>query len=265
LAESRIASKETQVFENFAASETTDEVSQANEKLAADPKNPELWLEKGRALDKSCLFREAIDCYSKGLSFQPFHALLRRYRGHRYLNIRRFAEGAADLELASRVELANWDIWYHLGLAYFLLGEYGRAEEPYAKCLSATDRADIAMPAILDWSWMNKMRLGKTEEAKELLKIFDPDMDAGENQFYQNRVLVYAGLKDPETLMKNLDGSELDALGVSTQCYGLSNYYFLNGDIDKSNQVIKYILDKGYWPAFGYLAAETDARRRNIL
>lgn len=263
----KLASMDSQVMRASAGIELSSNVKETEELLKNDTNNVDLWLQKGHALAKQALFREAIEAYSMGLSYHPRHALSLRFRGHRYLSIRCFAQGAADLEESSRIDPGNWDTWYHLGLAYYLLGDYARAEKAYETCLPMTEATQdpTLLPAITDWLWMTKTRLGKKEEATKLLEAVDPNFDAGENQFYQNRVLVYAGYAAPESLLKNKDGSELDALGVATQCYGLSNYYASLGDTEKSNEVLRYILDKGYWPGFGYLAAEADARRRGLI
>lgn len=263
----KMAPMDSQVMKTEADIELSSAVKEAEELLKTDMENVDLWLQKGHALARQALFREAIEAYSMGLTYHPRNALSLRFRGHRYLSTRRFAQGAADLEESARIDPSNWDTWYHLGLAYYLLGDYARAEKHYETCLSLTESTNdpTLLPAIIDWLWMTKNRLGKTEEATKLLEAVDPAFDAGENQFYQNRVLVYAGYTAPETLLKNKDGSELDALGIATQCYGLSNYYAYKADMEKSNEVLQMILDKGYWAGFGYLAAETDARRRGLL
>ena len=263
----KIASRESQVVTACSGIEPSSEVKEAEDMLKGDPQNVELWLKRGHALARQAMFREAIASYSMGLTYHPRHALSLRFRGHRYLSIRCFQQGAADLEESSRIDPSNWDTWYHLGLAYYLLGDYARAEKAYETCLPMTPATNdpTLLPAITDWLWMTKMRLGKKDEAAKLLETVDPAFDAGENQFYQNRVLVYAGYAAPETLRKNKDGSGLNVLGISTQCYGLSNYYAALGEMEKSNEVIRLILEKGYWPAFGYLAAEVDARNRGLL
>ena len=98
-----VAKKCTQIQEVCSDIAVSEEVLEIEKKLEADPTNVELWMQKGLALRKQMLFREAIAAYSMGLSFDPFHALLYRHRGHAYINIRRYQEGAADLELSARI------------------------------------------------------------------------------------------------------------------------------------------------------------------
>jgi tetratricopeptide (TPR) repeat protein len=232
----------------------------ADAKLLQSPADPALWLEKGHAYAKQTRFRDAIAAYSMGLNYDPFHALLLRFRGHRYLSLRFYQAGAADLEASSRFDPTNWDTWYHLGLAYYLLRDFRRAEKAYETCLPMTPKTNdpTLWPAITSWLWRTKTKLGKKDEAKALLKDVDPAFNAGENQFYQNCALTYAGLLEPEMLKKPPEGQEMTPIALSTQGYGLSTWYEGAGDREKQRQTNQWIVDNGFWAAFGYLAAEAD-------
>ena len=73
---------------------------------------------------------------------------------------------------------------------------------------------------------------------------------------------MYKGILKPEDLFSEND----DDLQVITRYYGVSNYYYIMGDVAKSNQMIEKILqagDKQWWSAFGYLAAMVDKRTRS--
>jgi len=237
------------------------EVLEVEEKIKENPKSVELWMQKGLLLSKQMLFREAINAYSTALSLNPFHALTLRHRGHRFISIRMFHEAAADLELSSRLDPTNWDTWYHLGLAYYLLWDFERAEAAYKRCLEMT-HTDELMVAIVDWYWMTLMRLGKKEEADKLLNLVNEDTDPGENLSYKRRVLMYKGLIKPEELI-SFEGAEFPDLEMATQGYGLSNYYYLAGELEKSNEILKEILARDtFWSAFGYLAALVDFEKR---
>ena len=108
---------------------------------------------KGLVLARKWYFKEAITAFSKGLALEPFNALLYRHRGHRYISIRQFEEAAADFELSIRLDPANWDSWYHLGLAHYLSKDFARANMAYQRCLALTT-SDAKLVAIADWTWM---------------------------------------------------------------------------------------------------------------
>lgn len=249
---------ENQVVWRESTFPVSEEVQELDKQLEATPANADLWMKKGLALAKSWQFRESIDAYSMALSYNPFHALVYRHRGHRYISIRMYKQAAADLELATRIDATNWDSWYHLGLAYYLLNDFERAEKAYKRCWELTNTDDLLV-AIADWYWMTLRRLGKKEEAEKLLEPISEDTDPGENTSYLRRLLLYKGLLGPDELL-NTEGAEFPELELATQGYGLGNYYFVNGETEKANTIFKRIVEEAtsQWGAFGYLAAEVE-------
>jgi len=257
------ADKYSQVQMERSNIKNTSEVLEIEKKLEKSPENCELWMEKGLALAKQMLFREAIEAFSIGLSYCPFHALTYRHRGHRLISIRRFSEAAADFEISSRIDPSNWDTWYHLGLSYYLLGQYERAARTYKTCYEMSNGTP-ELVAVADWYWMTLMRLGRKEEADKLLENISENTDAGENTSYLRRLLMYKGIIKPEELI-DYEGAAIIDLEIATQGYGLSNYYYLQGDIEKSNKALKMVLEHDrMWSAFGYLAAGVDAQKRGL-
>ena len=78
------------------------------------------------------------------------------------------------------------------------------------------------------------------------------EMDILENGSYHKRLLMYKSLVEPEELL-NPDASELD---LATRGYGVANWYFVNGEVDKAKEILNEVLEGKYWSAFGYIAAE---------
>ena len=48
---------------------------------------------------------------------------------------------------------------------------------------------------------------------------------------------------------------------LATQGYGVANWYFVNGEVDKAKEILNKVLGGKYWSAFGYIAAEADVKR----
>lgn len=232
----------------------SDAVLAVDEKLAADRENAELWMERGLRLADQQLMREAVEAFSKAIAIDPFQGIFYRHRAHRYLSCWRFQDACADFTLASRLIPENWDVWYHLGLSHYLLGEYDAAAEAYDRCyrLSASDDKLIA---VTDWYWMTLQRLGRTEKAQKILDRIHEGMDYGGNLSYYKRLLFYKGIVPEEELMTG------ETLDIVTQGYGLSNYYRIHGDLEKADAIVEKVLaagDASMWYAFGYLAAMVD-------
>ena len=77
---------------------------------------------------------------------------------------------------------------------------------------------------------------------------------------------MYKGVIKPEEVLPE-DIHSLDPLQLITMGFGLSNYYYYNGEEEKSNEVLDMILKAGdeseFYFAFGYLAAKVDKKNRS--
>ena len=152
----------------------------------------------------------------------------------------------------------HFNIWYHLGLADYLQGNYPKAYASFSECMKVS-KNDDSIAATSDWMWMTLMRLNRKEEAQKLLERITPKMDILENQSYHRRLLMYKGLEKPETL---LDLSKVDdPTSIATQGYGVGNYYFVTGDTKRAREVFEKVVAGSGWNAFGYIAAEADLAR----
>lgn len=239
-----------------------------------------IWL--GRRTAYLNRFREAIDVFSKGLLQFPESAELYRHRGHRYITIRELDLAIADFARAAELtkdmkvpitepdgipnklniplSSLQFNIWYHFGLAHYLKGDFGEAARCYEKCMEFSINDDLKC-ATADWLYMTYRRLGDEASARKILDIITQDMEIIENDGYFERLLLYKGQRQPADLL-NLDSpSEDEKLKLVTQGYGVGNWYLYNGDPEKAGEVFRKVLATGYWPAFGYIAAEAELAR----
>jgi tetratricopeptide (TPR) repeat protein len=257
-------------------------VAEKNYQSAPDNLENIIWY--GRRLAYAGRFKQSIEVYTKGIQKFPQSAALYRHRGHRYITLRQFDKAVADLNKASaliadqpvepepnglplpnpstQLSSLQFNIFYHLGLAYYLLGEYGNAAEAYEKCLEYADNDDATV-AVADWLYMSYRRLGEDEVAEKTLGMIQMDMKVNENQSYYDRLLMYKGMIPPDSVMQ-IEGGEIYPsrdLTLATQGYGVANYYLDLGDEEKAREIFQMIVDGTYWPAFGHIAAEADLRR----
>ena len=123
----------------FAQNDEKGEIAAARDKHAADPKNIDLLIALGRAEATVWRYRDAIATYTRGIEIAPNDARLYRHRGHRYISIRAFDKARADLQRAAELNANDFDIWYHLALSYYLLGDLSKAEDAYRKCLAVAE------------------------------------------------------------------------------------------------------------------------------
>lgn len=243
------------------------EILEAEQALAQDPRNGDLWMQKGLALAKYSLMREATECYSMAISYNPFKWEYYRHRAHRFLSMWRFEDAAADFTIASRLNPDGWDIWYHLGLSHFLLGAYDKAAKAYQRCLDLTTQ-ESKLIACVDWYWMTLNRLERYDDAKKLLDRITTGMDAGDNTAYYARLMVYKGLKKAEDVL-SADPEKTTDLERLTYGFGIGNYMMIHGDaqsaIDIWKQVVKAGDENDLYYAFSYLASKVELTRRGLL
>lgn len=259
----------------------------AEERLAlaqqAFDQNPDLeatiWL--GRRTAYLHALERAIAIYSEGLQRYPNAFQLYRHRGHRLISLRRFDAAVADFEAAARlahgqpVEIepdglpnalnqplsnSHFNIFYHLGLAYYLRGDYALAERAYQRCMQFSDNND-SIVATSDWLWMTYRRLGQEHAAQQVLDQLDLAMPVVESDSYLNRLQMYAGQRSPGSLIISSGSNDDAELTMATQGYGVGNWYYVNGDIDRARAIFQRVLNTRAVTAFGYIASEVELAR----
>lgn len=240
--------------------------------FARDPSEENtIWL--GRRAAYAGRYREAIAVYSEGLSLFPNSHRLLRHRGHRNISIRQFVKAAADFEKAallvrslpleieadgvpnkSGIPVSNtqFNIFYHLGLAYYLAGDWAKAEAAYRDCL-VWSKNDDSIVATTDWLYLTLRRAGKAEAAVRVLNPITPKMKIIENDAYHRRLLMYKGLQPGE--------SEADLRADAIANYGLAQRDLWAGDKSAARARLEKIVEGSSWAAFAYIAAEADLAR----
>jgi tetratricopeptide (TPR) repeat protein len=245
---------------------------------AKNPKSEDAIIWLGRRQAYLWRYRDAIDTFSKGLALHPNSFKLYRHRGHRYITVRELDRAVADFEKAAALiknvpdevepdgapnkygkprSTSHSNIWYHLGLAYYLKGDFTNALRAYQECMKFSENDDMRV-ATLDWLYMTYRRLGRHGAAKQLLDQVSEKMEILENDSYHRRLLMYKGALKPEQL---LDTANADDLTIATQGYGVGNWYLVEGNKAKAREIFERVVQGRQWAAFGFIAAEVDLNR----
>lgn len=251
--------------------------AQADYDRAPSSAEASIWL--GRRLAYLGRYRDAIDVFSRGIAAHPGEARLYRHRGHRYITVRKFDLAINDLRKASQLVAGKKDeiepdgapnaagiprstlqsnIWYHLGLAQYLSGDFPGALASYREGMTVSRVNDDMLVATTDWLYMTLRRLKRDAEAAQVLEPIRPQMDVLENGAYHARLLLYKGLRTPESVL-NLNTA--DDIQIATQGYGVGNWYLVNGDRARAKAIFDRVLAGKAWTAFGFIAAEADVTR----
>lgn len=221
-------------------------------------------------------FRKSIAIYSMGIEKHSSDPRMYRHRAHRFITLRFFDQAISDFEKAAElikgkpdeiepdgipnergipVSSLHFNIWYHLGLAYYLKADFEKALHAYEMCMKASEIDDKVI-ATAHWYYMTLRRLGKEAEAEKILEKITADMDVIENHHYHKCLMMYKGENTPEALMK--EAYDMGDLGLVTTGYGVANWYNYNGDKKKAAKILRDIVAVEGWAGFGYIAAEAD-------
>lgn len=208
------------------------------------------------------LVRESIWSLSKAIIFDPMSGVNFSMRGRRYINSGEFAQACADFAMASRLIPENWYVWYHLGLCNLILENYDLAEKAYSQCANIPTTLSLKV-ALLNWQWITLMRQGRKEDATKLIKDVDASwaMDGTDN--YLRLLLLYKGELTPEEALVIPNDPE-PILSVTTQGFGVANYYRVNGDMENYRKTLERTLEVGRdeaWMCFGWAASEYEWKR----
>jgi tetratricopeptide (TPR) repeat protein len=247
------------------------EAARADAQRAPGDVDAAIWL--GRRLGRLHRYREAVEVFSDAIAGHPDDARLYRFRGHRYLTVRQLDRAVADLARAAELRAGRADepepdtepapdgkptsslhfnIWYHLGLAHYLRGDYAQAARAYREC-ARTVATDDGRVAVSYWLYLTLARMDETAEAQRLLEPITPTMTIVENGAYHRLLLLF---KDRSPLPEPADPIDRATLG-----YGRAAGATCRVSPAECRAALREVVDGPMWPAFGHLAAEAELAR----
>lgn len=257
------------------------DLAEALAELEANPGDPDALIWVGRRQAYLGEYRDAIETFSQGVEAFPQDPRFYRHRGHRWITVREFQRAVDDFRQG--VELIRgtpdevepdgmpnpsgiptstlqFNIWYHLGLAHYLRGEFEEALEAYESCMEVSTNPD-AQVATSYWLYLTLGRLNRDQDAAAVLESIRADMDILENQAYHDLLLLYKGERSPDDLLGPQDGE--GSLQATTAAYGVAMYHHLRGESELATSLRRRIVAEiDQWAAFGYIAAEADLEGR---
>ena len=255
-------------------------LNDALERLKKDPKSADNVIWVGRRTAYLGRYKDAIQIYSDGIKQFPSDARLYRHRGHRFITLRCFDAAIADFEKAAKLIKGRPDeiepdglpnarniptstlqsnIWYHLGLAYYLKGDFQRALKAYREAEQVSTNADMLV-ATTHWLYMTLRRLDREDEANKTVAAIRDDLDLIENADYYKMIAVYKGKLKAGDLWNEIS-SNADNLSNATLGYGLGNWFLYNGQAAEAEKVFRRVTAGNQWSSFGYIAAEPEISR----
>jgi hypothetical protein len=256
------------------------QLAEARAAFEASPDDAEAAIWVGRRLGYLGRYREAVAAFTRGTEAHPEDARFLRHRGHRFLTLRHLDLAEADFERATELVRGRPDevepdglpnergvptstlqsnVWYHLGLARYLQGDFDGALDAYRECLAVSGNPDMLV-ATSHWLYMTLRRLGRDEEAARVLEPIHAGLEVIENRAYHRLLLMYRDELTAAALLA--EAGEAGSLDFATVAYGIAACHLYNGREAEATALFERIVAAGQWPAFGHLAAEAELARR---
>lgn len=261
----------------YAKEDTTGEIARADSALATAPNDVERLIAAARVRRNWWQYRDEMALYTRAIELAPNDWRPWRFRGHRYISVREFDHAIRDLERARELAPLNWDVSYHLGLAYFVSGRFADAADEYSRCLGlAAGAAAVAADspefrscsrngtdpgsrvAMTEWAARALLRAARQAEALALAVAIPETLEVGENLSYYHDLLYSKGRKTAEELL-NLGPDA--PYRLETVGYGVATRLLVAGDTARAMDVFRRIVADPWWPGFGRIAAEADLAR----
>jgi tetratricopeptide (TPR) repeat protein len=255
------------------------QLDSAHAALVARPDDPDAWIWLGRRLAYLGHYQAALAAYTEALARHPGDARLLRHRGHRHITVRDLDGAIEDLTRAAALvegmpdevepdgqpnargiptSTLQFNIWYHLGLAHYLRGDFEQALRAYRECLAVSANPD-ALVATSYWLYLTERRLGRDSAAADVLDPISASLQVIENEAYYRLLLLFRGSASADDVLAS--GRSADALQNATVGYGVGAWLLVNGDTARASYVFRQILAGPQWAAFGYVAAEAEVAR----
>jgi len=274
------------VFSEETRSKQELDLLRAQADYDADPHDEEAVIWLGRRLAYLGRYHDAINVFNNGLAIHPKSHRLLRHRGHRYLTIRKLDLAIADLQRAAELiqgvpdevepdgapnrlniptSTSHTNIYYHLGLAKYLVGDFRGAVESYERCLEFSKNDDMRV-ATLYWLYLSQQRAGEVDAAKRTLEQVSPAMTVIENHSYLLLLRVFRGEIAPASLEAPQESDSDITVDRATIGYGLAVNELIHGDRAAATVRFKKVVEDPElnWAAFGFIAAEVELARKRV-
>ena len=259
-----------------------DELAKAKSEYDADLKSVDKFVWVGRRLGYLGRFRESIKWFASGkdapLEGTNVRTKLLRHLGHRYISVRDF--DAAEKALAQAVKFTakekdevepdgmpnaknipigtvHSNVYYHLGLAHFLRGDFRSAKNTYETSQELFANNADRFVSTAYWQALTYAKLGEKETLRKLLGTVAKDLDVIENQAYHRLLLHFKGeIEEKELLDSAKTGNDPATIG-----YGVAAWRLHNGRKEDAIALLRELLKGESVFAFGYIAAEAELKR----
>jgi tetratricopeptide (TPR) repeat protein len=233
------------------AKNENDKALAAYEKAASlDASRADVQLARCRTLARLARHGDAVAACADAVRLEPRNWEALRDRGHYLVNLNRLEAARADLEKAASLKQGDYQIDYHLGLAYYLAGDYQKAVPVWQMCVKDAPTPENKV-ACYAWLYPSLRKAGRDADAATAL---DEALALGAkpDAAYVNRLMLFKGTLSEGEIVKQM---EANALQQATVGYSIGLWHELNGRADKARDYYMKATASDAKTAFGHVAA----------
>lgn len=211
-------------------------------------------------------YAEAVEIFTEGMELFPESYALYRYRGYHLIRNYQFDEGIADLRRAEQlIESVNVEpvqegipgksnfspstfkrnIYFYLAQASMATGDYATVIDYMDKAFEANELRDEDdfLVSTSFYKYMAMRKIGRHEEAEEMIKAVPRGLDIISNFDYYEAVQFLQGRYSRERFLERADSLGKYAIGM------IDHFNGDNADAKEIWTVVTNNNHKGYWLA----------------
>jgi putative PEP-CTERM system TPR-repeat lipoprotein len=158
--------------------------------VAADPKNPEVFMLKGSLLRTNGKADDALIAYDQALALDPLHRAAHIEKAYVQISQGKYPAAKTELDAAEKNSPGNLLVAYTRALSEFSQGHFAAAEDYLQSVLKSSPDH---MPSIL-LSGASELNLGSTQAAEQKLRKY---LESNPGDVYARKLLAQALLKSP--------------------------------------------------------------------
>lgn len=226
--------------------------------IAIEPANADAHLLKCRSMAGLRRYEEAVTACSASLAAQPDSVEALRDRGHYHLNLGQIDAGLADLRSAETRTGRDRGVYYHLGLAHYLNGDFASAATAYERCVATSDTGSEKVECQA-WLVPSLLRAGRRREARRLLDGIGATPVGGHSGLYLDRLLLLKGARTEAQVAATITTG--DAVTEAAVGYNLGLWHLLNGRQAQALAYFRRAVDSRLATSWGARASEAELRR----
>lgn len=259
----------------FGLKDKDQRISTAQEAVNKAPNDPELRLNVGRLQDSHLRFLESISTYGEGVEKFPGDYRFLRMRGQRYLSVRKFEQGLADLQKAAKLVPNSFDAAYYLGLAYYFSGDHAQAAAEFWRCEDQMKRPIKEQANLMGgrsceglreeengriplqyWRYLALRRAGLSAEARKYLdEQVNPLLTITVTKPFYEALLFFKGVKEINEMMAGANEGSRDFL---TRSSGVATFLFTEGERAQACGIWARNAMDPNWDHLGVINAESE-------